>query len=306
MVVTIKYRTVNKTKTVKSDGIIYDYDPYYYQPHKILRGIRDGLANVWTSLLTLNNYQNVLRFNFRPNKSTYNLDESVNILYELTSLVNYDVVLNFATTAQCGFIIYKDGKKVVDFPDGAYMMPTNWTIPAFQTVSKNIIWNQFLEDTSGQIGPKTKAGKYTIAQYIVDNNSTFYFSEIVISEEGPPLHSRIVQNYSFPITFTYELNNRISRPFVFNFSSDKKVGFVVKRVNGSIVFADTSLYGQPSRLELKPLEDFRLNITWNRTDNNGNPVSRTRYIIEISFWNKHPIVVLRWITIFFSAIYYKC
>ncbi|MDP2208349.1 MAG: BsuPI-related putative proteinase inhibitor [Bacteroidota bacterium] len=282
IIFTITYRTASTTKVVKSDGIIHDDVTSYYRPHKILRNIRSGLTDVWESLITLNKYKNILQFNFTPSKLTFNLDEEINLKFEVTSLVNYDFNLNFSTSAQCGYKIYKAGKKVVDYPDGAWTVLTTWMIPAMQSDSQNFLWSQLLDDTSGQLGTKAKAGKYTIAQYLVDQNSTLYFSEITITEEGTALSSRLIRDYfSFPVTFTYDLNNRISKPSLFNFSSDKKVGFVVKKVDGTIVFADSSLFGQPSQLQLKPFDDFRFNFKWNNTDNNGNQLPSSRYIIEM-------------------------
>lgn len=285
---TITYRTSSTTKVVKSDGIIHDNATYLYQPHKILRDIRSGLTDVWESLITLNKYQNILQFNFKPSKSIFNLDENINLIFEVTSLVSNDFDLNFYTSAQCGYKIYKDGKKVVDYPEGARTVLTSWTIPAMQKDSQNFIWTQLLQDASGQLGPKTKAGKYTIAQYLEDLNSPFYFSEITITEEGTALSSRVIRDFVFPVTFTYELNNRISKPAVFNYTSNKKVGFVVKKVNGTIVFADSSLSGHSSQLQMKAFEDFRFNYTWNGTDNNGNPVSKTRYYVEMWLLEQTP------------------
>ncbi len=281
IIFTITYRTTSTTKVVKSDGIIHDDVTSYYRPHKILRNIRSGLTDVWESLITLNKYKNILQFNFTPSKLTFNLDEAINLKYEVTSLVDYDFNLNFSTSAQCGYKIYKAGKKVVDYPDGARTVLTTWTIPAMQSDSQNFLWSQLLDDTSGQLGPKAKAGKYTIAQYLVDQNSTLYFSEITITEEGTAISSRLFRDFVFPVTFTYELNNRISKPTAFNFSSDKKVGFVVKKVDGTIVFADTSLSGQQSELLLKAFDDYRFNFTWNGTDSNGNLVAKRNYKIEM-------------------------
>lgn len=285
---TITYRTSSTTKVVKSDGIIHDEVTSYSRPHKILRNIRSGLTDVWVSLITLNNYKNILQFNFTPSKLTFNLDEEINLKFEVTSLVNYDFVLNFSTSAQLGCKIYKDAKMVVDYPAGAYMVLTKWTIPALQNVSQEITWTQYLQDASGQIGPKAKAGKYTIAQYLVDNHSTFYFSEITITEEGTPISSRLIRDFIFPVTFTYELNNRISKPSMFNFSSDKKVGFAIKKADGTIVFADTSPSGQPSQLQLKAFEDFRFNFKWDGTDNAGNPVEKRPYRIEMWLLEQAP------------------
>jgi hypothetical protein len=80
----------------------------------------------------------------------------------------------------------------------------------------------------------------------------------------------------------YELNNRISDEFVFDFNINKPIGYrIISTENGSVVRADSTETPGSARIAIKPFGDYIYPIEWNGRDSAGNILNNGRYILEM-------------------------
>lgn len=278
-------------KVVRCDPSIYDYQTWQEPDYRLLRGIVGAFSNIRDSFIGEARYDEILQFNFAPTKFIYDLDEPLELVYSVTNLTHTDVYLNFGNQQQLGVKIYKGVEIVYDAPQVFLPATSSWKIPAGKTVRKAMVWRQDVEDTLGFGGKMAKAGTYTIAQYLLDANSPYRFTKIVITENGQGLSPRVYYIYTWqtvPATFIYELNNRISVPRHFVFPSARKVGLRILRSDGSVVYSDTTATGSPTQMTIAPFGDFTETIRWDGKDQSGRPVPSAQYTVVMWLLGQTP------------------
>lgn len=290
---TITYHGERGEKTVRCDMSSVSRIPENEKLKPIVRLLRDFRM----SLIGEERFAGQLSFELRPERTDVDLDEPVVLQYSVTNETNEEVEIGFSSSAQLGFKIYQEGEVI--FSSGAFGylgVLTSWKIPPFSTGIKEYEWDHSSFDGSIYHDRKVKSGTYTIIQFLQNGNSPYRSTEITITEQGDQaLQPRVVYNrHDDPSAFIYELNNRISASFSFDFSTDRKVGFRIREYDvhsqtaGEIVYSNTT--GNPSNthLNIEPFEEYVWNETWDRRDNEGNPVPQGFYRAEMWLMDQEP------------------
>lgn len=278
------------TKTVRADGVIFDYQTWRDPELAQVRSIVWAFSDVRTSLFG-EKMKAMLAFDFSPAKSSYDLDEEVTLRYGVTNTRDADVTLWFANQQQLGMKLYRDGRLLMDIPRVFLPATSEWIIPARSTAQQVMPWNQILDDQYGFGDRKVKAGHYTVVQYLLDGNSPFMFSDLIITENGTPLQARVVHDFvwsSQPVTFIYDLSNRVRQEWIFRFRSEVKVGTRILNPGGEVVYSDTAASGPPSELRLTAYGDFSSQKVWDLLDNSGQPVPPGAYNVEMWLLDQLP------------------
>ncbi|MEX0906094.1 MAG: BsuPI-related putative proteinase inhibitor [Balneolaceae bacterium] len=266
--------------------------------NKELRPLVFLLRDFRQSLVGEVRFEDKLSFTLQPDKTTYNLDEPVILQYRVTNITGDPVAIEFSSGCQSGFKIYhRDGEIV--FSSNAFGCTgalTSWEIPPFSTEIREFEWDHGAYDGSIYQDRKVKSGTYTIVQFLRDGNSPYRSTEVTITEQGEgALQPRVVYNrFEDPSNFIYELNNRISESFSFDFSTDRKVGFQISEYDrdsqtaGEVVYTDTSGSPANSQINIEPFEEYAWNETWDRRDDAGNPVESGFYWAEMWLLGQEP------------------
>lgn len=281
---TITYNGPLGKKTVRCDGSAFGSNI------SELRSIVFLLREFRTSLIGEEKFADQLGFELTPEQTAVNLDESIILRYRVTNITGNKIDFGFSSGCQFGFKIYQEGEVV--FSSNAFGCTaalTSWEIPAFSTEIKEFEWDHSSFDGSIHHDRKVKSGTYTIIQFLRNGNSPYQSTEVTITEEGDQaLQPRVVYNrHDDPSAFIYELNNRISDSFSFDFSTDRKVGFRIREYDvqsqtaGEIVFTDTTGNQVNAHLTIEPFEEYVWTETWDRRDDDGNPVPQGFYWMEM-------------------------
>lgn len=242
------------------------------------------------SMIGEERFSDQLKFTLQPDKTAVDLDEEISLRYEVTNQTDRQVTIGFSSSAQLGFEIYKEGKIMFSSGAfGAFGILTTWEISPYSTEVKEYHWDHSSYDGSIYHDRKLDSGTYTIIQYLQNGNSPYRATKVTITEQGDgALQPRVLYNrFDDPSLFVYELNNRISEPFSFDFSTDRKVGFVIReydpqsKTEGEIIYRDTSIESPDSQITIRPFENFVWKESWNRKDNDGILVPSGFYWAEM-------------------------
>jgi hypothetical protein len=275
---TITYYGDGLRKTVKCDNSVYDYS------NEILRPIVRFVNEIRISLIGEDKYAGKLEFSLHPEKAVVNLDEDIVLQYRVRNISGKNVELIFPNQQQLGYKVYRDGKLIHGYP--WFFLPafSSWNIPAGSVREQKISWPQTIYFDEYEFSDKkAKSGVYTIIQYLLDSNSPYRATEITITENGnSPLQARAIRSILRPGLLIYELNNRISDEFVFEFNINKPIGYkIISTENGSVVRADSTETPGSARIAIKPFGDYIYPIEWNGRDSAGNILNNGRYILEM-------------------------
>lgn len=265
--------------------------------NELLKPVISLLRDFRMSLIGEIRFNEKLRFDLRPEKAVVDLDEPVIMRYGITNITNSDVTMGFPSSGQLGFKIYHEGKVIYSSGlFGTLGVLTSWRIPMASTDIKKYEWDHSTMDGSIYHDRKVKSGTYTIIQFLQNGNSPYRATEITITEQGgQKLQPRLVYNrYEDPSTFFYELNNRISEPFSFEFSTDRQIGFQIREYDtqtqsaGDVIYSSTSGSSSGGRLIIEPFDEYIRTEKWDLTDNDGNPVPDGFYWAEMWLLDQQP------------------
>ncbi len=255
--------------------------------------LRDLKMSMWGEV----RFGGKLKFDLKPGNKVLALDEPVALKYNVLNSSGRDVTMSFPSSAQLGFKIYRNGEIV--FSSGAFGglgILTSWEIPARSADSKEYVWDHSSFDGSIYHDRKVKSGTYTVIQYLQNGNSPYRATEITITEEGKQkLQPRVLYNrYDDPYAFFFELNNRTSELFEFDFSSDRKVGFQIREYDtqsqtpGNVIYSNTSGEARPTNLQIGAFDEYTWIETWDLTGPDGNPLPNGFYWAEMWLLDHEP------------------
>jgi hypothetical protein len=265
--------------------------------NKSLRPVVSFLRNLKMSMWGEVRFDNKLTFDLKPRKNVVTLDEPVDLQYIVLNRSDRDVTMTFPSSAQRGLKIYRDGEIIFSTAaSGSLAILTSWEIPAWTAKSKEYAWDHSSFDGSIYHDRKVKSGTYTIIQYLQNGNSPYQATEITITEQGEQkLQPRVLYNrFDDPFAFSYELNNRTSESFLFDFSTNRKVGFQLREYDtqsqtpGNVIYSNTSGEAIPTNLQLDAFEEYTWTETWNLTGPDGNPLPNDFYWAEMWLMGHEP------------------
>jgi hypothetical protein len=287
----ITYYGDGKPKTVDCDNSVYDYRIAGSRQYEILRPIVSALSDIRIALLGEEKFAGKLEFNFRSEKSVVDLDEEIVLLYEVRNTSRQDVILPFANLQQLGYKVYYNGNLIVGYPMAFLPATSAWNIPAGSTREQKISWPQTIHNDGYEFSDKrAKSGVYTIVQYLLDGNSPYRATDIMITENGDiPLQARAIKSIMRPQELIYELNNRVSEEIVFTFSINKPIGYkIISLDSGKVIRADSTETPGSSRIAIEPYGDYIYSIPWNGRDSAGDFLKNGKYMLEMWMIGQDP------------------
>lgn len=288
---TITYHGNEEAKTVECDNSIFDHQLWHNPEYEILKKIVTTLHDVRKSLIGEGKYAGKLEFKFRPQKTEVGLDDEVVLIYEVTNKTNEHVSIPFANQQQLGYKVYHNGVMLAEVPMFYLPATSSWIIPARTTRSQKISWQQtVLYDEYEFSDRKVKSGNYTIVQYLLDGNSPYISTEIKITEKGEtPLQARAIKSFARPQELLFELNNRISKTYVFNFNTDRPVGYKITSLEtGQVVRADSSSSPGDTQITVEPYGDYVYSEPWDGRDPEGDFLQQGKYKLEMWLIGQDP------------------
>ncbi len=277
-------------KTVTCDNSIYDIYTSDTLRYRILRPLVSAFSDVRTSLIGEGRFYGKLDFDLRPEKLTVGLDEEIVLNYRMKNKTNQDVTLGFANLQQLGYKVYHKGRLIQEFPMMTQPALSSWQIPARSESVKKTTWSQRIYDEYEYADRKAKSGTYTIVQYLLDGNSPYRATDITITEEGAePLQTRAIKSFLRPQELLYEMNNRVSREYVFTFTTTRTVGYkITSLATGNVVRADSSTAPGSAQITIPPYGDHVFSEPWNGRDPAGNFLPQGRYVLEMWLIGQNP------------------
>ncbi len=278
-------------KTVECDNSVYNYlfrdDPEY----QIIRAVVNAVNDIRISLIGEDKFAGILEFKFRPEKTVVGLDDEIVLVYEVKSKTSEHIYLGFANQQQLGYKVYHNGVMLAEVPMFFLPATSSWIIPARTTRSQKISWQQtVLYDEYEFSDRKVKSGNYTIVQYLLDGNSPYISTEIKITEKGEtPLQARAIKSFARPQELLFELNNRISKTYVFNFNTDRPVGYKITSLEtGQVVRADSSSSPGDTQITVEPYGDYVYSEPWDGRDPEGDFLQQGKYKLEMWLIGQDP------------------
>jgi hypothetical protein len=259
----------------------------------VLSFLRDLQMSMWGEV----RFDDKLTFDLKPRKKVVNLDEPVDLQYIVLNRSDREITMSFPSSAQRGVKIYRDGEIIFSTAAFASLgVITYWEIPAWSAKSKEYAWDHSSFDGSIYHDRKVNSGTYTVIQYLQNGNSPYQATEITITEQGEQkLQSRVLYNrFDDPFAFSYELINRISEPYEFDFSSNRKVGFQIREYDtqrqtpGNVIYSNISGEAQSTNLKLDAFKEYTWTETWDLTGSDGNPVPNDFYWAEMWLMDHNP------------------
>lgn len=288
----IIYHGEKGDKKVVCDASVFSHYYFGIPEYEQLRLILDAFFDFRYALIGEKMHAGNLLFSFSPEKDVVNLDQDVVLNYRVKNITNKPVTLHFANIQQLGYKVYGENNLLRRFPLAFQPATSTWTIPERGEDLKQAAWNHHIEEGTAFWDRKAKAGTYTIVQYLLDANSPYFSSAVTITEEGgEALQTRVIHNYSDPLKVTYDMNNRVSRPFTFQFQRQEYIGFrVVSDETDEIVFADTirKEVNLTFVLTIDSFGDNTVEYVWNRRDFNNERLPSGFYDIEMWLIDQAP------------------
>ncbi len=278
-------------KTVTCDNSIYDYRNWNSPQYTILRPLVSAFSDVRMSLIGEGRFSGKLDFDLRPEKLTVGLDEEIVLTYRVKNKTNQDITLVFPNVQQLGYTIYHKGRVISEFPWVVSPAFSSWQIPAASEAVEKAGWSQrIVHDEYEYSDRKAKSGTYTIVQYLLGGNSPYRSTDITITEQGAePLQTRAIKSILRPQELLYEMNNRVSREYVFTFTTARPVGYkITSLATGNVVRADSSTAPGSAQITIPPYGDYVFSEPWNGADSAGNLLPKGGYRLEMWLIGQNP------------------